>query len=170
MRFSRRADRNVGWLLHMTCIQSVQCLNVIHSLRASFPRFCQGGAAIKSGNRIDEDYSKLGLNRPLGVSDVDRQQDARWRRIVANDLENIPLGLIVLWSAALASSAKESEGGIGVIVLTIVFTVARFAYTACYVFALQPWRTVAWTLGVLSVVAAVFLGIVVAFIAQFEYK
>ncbi|TFJ80765.1 hypothetical protein NSK_007942 [Nannochloropsis salina CCMP1776] len=147
----------------------VTCTGLLY-LKHVWTLTMQGGAAIKSGNRIDEDYSKLGLNRPLGVSDVDRQQDARWRRIVANDLENIPLGLIVLWSAALASSAKESEGGIGVIVLTIVFTVARFAYTACYVFALQPWRTVAWTLGVLSVVAAVFLGIVVAFIAQFEYK
>ncbi|EWM23396.1 Membrane associated eicosanoid/glutathione metabolism-like domain protein [Nannochloropsis gaditana] len=147
----------------------VTCTGLLY-LKHVWTLTMQGGAAIKSGNRIDEDYSKLGLNRPLEVSDVDRQQDARWRRIVANDLENIPLGLIVLWSAALASSAKESEGGIGVIVLTIVFTVARFAYTACYVFALQPWRTVAWTLGVLSVVAAVFLGIVVAFIAQFEYK
>lgn len=102
------------------------------------------------------------------MSEADQQNDKRWRRIVANDLENIPIGLIVLWSAAMATSAKGSDGGVGVIVLTILFTISRFAYTYCFVTALQPWRTVAWTAGVLCVVVAACLGVVVAFIAQFD--
>lgn len=132
------------------------------------PSLSQGGAAIQSGNRIEEDYTKLGISRPLAVSEADKQNDMRWRRIVANDLENIPLGLIVLWTAAMATSAKGSDGGVGVMVLTILFTIARFVYTFCFVKALQPWRTVAWMTGVLSVVVAACLGVVVAFMAQFD--
>ena len=40
-------------------------------------------------------------------------------------------------------------------------------YSYCFIHALQPWRTVAWMLALLSVVAAALLGIVVAFVAQY---
>lgn len=115
---------------------------------------------------------------------------------MANDLENIPIGtqhssecifyaptrtystshyihkttagLIVLWSAGMAVSAKHSKAGTGVIVLTILFTVMRFFYTYAFMKALQPWRTVFWMGAVACVVIAALLGIVVAFQAQFE--
>ena len=128
----------------------------------------QGGAAIKANERIEEDYAALGLPRPLEVTEEAKADDKRWRRIVANDLENIPLGLIVLWSAAMATSAEGSDAGIGVIILTVVFTVARYIYTYCYVKALQPLRTIAWMTALLAVVTAAVLGIVVSFKNQFQ--
>lgn len=96
-----------------------------------------------------------------------KANDLRWRRIVANDLENIPLGLIVLWSAGMAVSAKGSKAGTGVMVLAILFTVFRFFYTYAFMKALQPWRTVFWMGAVACVLVAAILGIAVAFQAQY---
>lgn len=101
-------------------------------------------------------------------TDEARAEDARWRRIVANDLENIPLGLIVLWSAGMAVSAKGSKAADGVIVLTSLFTIFRFCYTYAFIKKLQPWRTVFWMGGVACVAIAGILAVVVAFQAQFS--
>lgn len=87
---------------------------------------------------------------------------------MANDLENIPIGLIVLWSAGMAVSAKNSKAGTGVMILAIFFTIARFAYTYAFMKALQPWRTVFWMGSVTCVLIAALLGIIVAFQAQYE--
>lgn len=87
---------------------------------------------------------------------------------MANDLENIPLGLIVLWSAGMAVSAKNSKAGTGVMVLAILFTIFRFLYTYAFMNSLQPWRTVFWMGAVASVLIAALLGIIVAFQAQYE--
>ena len=128
----------------------------------------QGGAAIKGATRIQEDYTKLGLPRPVEVSEEAKANDVRWRRIVANDLENIPLGLIVLWATGMAVSAKKADGaGTALIVLTIAFTAFRFLYTYAFMHALQPWRTIFWTGAILSIVVAAGIGIVVSFLAQY---
>ncbi len=100
-------------------------------------------------------------------TEADKDLDARWRRIVANDLENIPIGLIILWAAGMAVSAKASKAGTGVIVLTILFTIFRFAFTYTFMRAIQPWRTVVWMGAILCVVIAALLGVVVAFQAQY---
>jgi hypothetical protein len=160
------------------------------------------------------------MARPfLAQTEEARALDTRMRRLVANDLENIPIGawegggptcclrvvydlyiqckkqqkiskspiaavthinkltlspspptptgLIVLWSAGMAVSAKGSNAAKGVMVLAILFTISRFLYTYAFVKALQPWRTVFWMAAVACVMAAAFLGIVVAFQAQY---
>jgi len=70
----------------------------------------------------------------------------RWQRIVANDLENIPLALILAWGALIASGNNTVN-----VVAIIVFTTARVMHTMAYAFALQPYRSICWLIGVLAI-------------------
>lgn len=69
-----------------------------------------------------------------------------WR----NDLENIPIFLILGWiyvAAALSLAAFE--------VYCIVFMIARIIHTITYLAAVQPWRTASYTVGALAMLALV---------------
>lgn len=61
----------------------------------------------------------------------------------SNDIENIPiflaLGVAYVWVAAAPGLAAW---------LFMAFTAARYIHTVCYLASLQPWRTVAYAIGV----------------------
>lgn len=89
-------------------------------------------------------------------------EEQRWNRIVANDLENLPLGCLMMWIAALTEGPSAGLDSLNVVCIA-VFLVGRLGHTYCYVKKIQPWRTVAWTLAALaqitlacSIVAAAF--------------
>lgn len=66
----------------------------------------------------------------------------RWNRLVLNDFENIPFGLILAWSSYLAQGdATAQVVGLG------LFTVGRYAHSVCYAYRLMPWRSYAFALG-----------------------
>jgi len=69
-----------------------------------------------------------------------QRASAVWR----NDLENIPIFLILAWiyvaAAGLSSGAFQ--------VYCVVFVIARIFHTVCYLNAIQPWRTIAFVIGV----------------------
>jgi glutathione S-transferase len=62
----------------------------------------------------------------------------------SNDVENIPiflaLGVAYVWVEAAPGLTAW---------LFMAFTGARYMHTACYLAALQPWRTVAYAIGVI---------------------
>ncbi|MCB8890246.1 MAPEG family protein [Vreelandella malpeensis] len=66
----------------------------------------------------------------------------------SNDLENIPifLGLGVAYVMVGASPAFAGW-------LFMLFTAARYAHTLAYLVRLQPWRTLAYGVGVLCMIA-----------------
>lgn len=70
-------------------------------------------------------------------------QVQRAARAWSNDVENIPifLGLAVayIWVGAAPNLA---------VWLFMTFTGARYVHTVCYLAELQPWRTVAYAIGV----------------------
>lgn len=77
------------------------------------------------------------------VETVQRGANA-WR----NDLENIPIFLILAWiyvAAGLGMAAFE--------VYCIVFMAARIIHTITYLTGVQPWRTIAYTVGALAMLA-----------------
>ena len=130
-----------------------------------FTLSAQGGARFKAGTRPPEDG---GLAPAAGktqafVQQVDGEgadsaankaglEEMRWTRIVANDLENIPLGLLVAWSSLLASGAADSGGGkTAHIVFVIIFLIGRIGHTLMYARGVQPWRTVFWTAATIAV-------------------
>lgn len=91
-----------------------------------------------------EDAATFSTNAPL-AEDLPAVQRAAacWR----NDLENIPifllLGLLYLMAGGSADSAA---------VYFWTFTVARIAHTASYLAGLQPWRTLAFGVGMFSTI------------------
>lgn len=70
----------------------------------------------------------------------------RWNRIVANDVENILVGVLVMWATLL--SAYDSFVHV---VLMLAFTVSRCSHTVCFAYGLQPHRSLCWLLAVLAV-------------------
>lgn len=96
----------------------------------------QGRKAFAAGTRMTED-NKLpqAKNAPKqGSADPtdDRvraavQEEMRWKRIIQNDLESMPMAFIVFWSGigvGVSSSLIQT--------LLLVYTVARIGHTTVY--------------------------------------
>eukprot|EP01104_Vermistella_antarctica_P010425 TRINITY_DN2789_c0_g1_i1.p1 TRINITY_DN2789_c0_g1~~TRINITY_DN2789_c0_g1_i1.p1 ORF type:complete len:166 (-),score=46.19 TRINITY_DN2789_c0_g1_i1:126-602(-) len=127
-------------------------------LKFYFVLMKQGGARFKAGSRPPEDMA-LSLNKTVGKGkkqqfvprdDIPagvRDEENRWSRIVMNDLENVPLGLILMWAGHLSDVGKIHS------VLAILFVIGRILHTYAYANAKQPMRAIAWFLAVLSNVA-----------------
>ncbi|KAJ1540167.1 hypothetical protein HK405_011804 [Cladochytrium tenue] len=79
-----------------------------------------------------------------------RLEDIRWQRIVSNDLENLPLGLIFAY-ASLRSPASHKVHRAA----WIVFVVSRILHTWAYVNKKQPHRAALWFAGISSSLALV---------------
>jgi hypothetical protein len=90
----------------------------------------QGGMATKAAKRAEEDYDALKLEKSLNVSKEAEELDFRWRRIVMNDLENIPVSLVVFWGAKFVS--KKDDTRIIIIVTIILFFLSRCLYSVCF--------------------------------------
>lgn len=93
---------------------------------------------------------KMTFKTPEDAAFVGRQaakeelpQVQRAARAWSNDVENIPiflgLGVAYVWVGASPSLA---------VWLFMIFTGARYIHTVCYLSELQPWRTVAYAIGV----------------------
>lgn len=85
-----------------------------------------------------EDAAVLG--RP--ASPEERPEVRRAAQAWANDLENIPL-FFALGGLALTLHAPE----LPTMGLCALFTAARLAHTLAYLAAWQPWRTLAYAIG-----------------------
>ncbi|KAJ3140037.1 hypothetical protein HK101_003588 [Irineochytrium annulatum] len=134
----------------------------------------QGGKRFAGGSRPPEDEVKLahihkalaknGVSQTFGTAAPSAEEDARvtkarmadirWDRIVRNDIENIPLGLIV------ASAFSESAANPLVhVALVLTFALARTAHTYAYAHELQPHRARFWFLGWIAVTGMVINGV-----------
>jgi uncharacterized MAPEG superfamily protein len=123
----------------------------------------QGGKSFAAGARPPEDNGLLKQDgvppQTYGLLEDEqtvseelkkaRADDFRWKRVVQNDLETIPLGLLVFLGSVLVGGQEETN-----CVLMGVFTAARVAHTFAYVSQKQPHRALLWTLGQLCVLAA----------------
>ncbi|KAH7491813.1 hypothetical protein PRIC1_002782 [Phytophthora ramorum] len=122
----------------------------------------QGGKSFAAGARPPEDtglLSQEGLPpQNYGLKDDQpaseeltkaRAEDYRWKRVIQNDLETIPLGLLVFIGSVVVGGQEETNCA-----LMGVFTAARIAHTFAYVNQKQPHRALLWTLGQLCVLAS----------------
>lgn len=85
-----------------------------------------------------------------------------------NDLENIPMGLLVMWASILCIAITQTGDAqyghsIAHIVLAVMFTFARVSHTVTYALKLTSARTLSWTVGVLGVLAMSVNAAVAAF-------
>ncbi|TFJ85254.1 hypothetical protein NSK_003677 [Nannochloropsis salina CCMP1776] len=135
--------------------------------------FVQGGARFGAGMRPPEDVCFMpkagkqsfdGTAKAAERGNEDKalkkalQNEQRWTRIVANDLENIPLGLIIAWGSLQSPRSPPAH-----VVLVLAFTVSRILHTVTYAAGKQPHRALAFFGGVLAVVGMGVNGVLGAF-------
>ncbi|KAF0716241.1 Aste57867_2952 [Aphanomyces stellatus] len=118
-----------------------------------------------AGLRAPEDTPDQKQHFGLVVDDVEADQShqarveaARWSRIVANDLENLPFGLVLVWASI---SVGGDSGVIGVSV--IIFTIARLLHTLFYALAQSHARTASYLTGVVCLIIIISSGVHGAF-------
>jgi len=122
-----------------------------------------GGAKMKAGRRAPEDTYQMSADRvkPEALAEVDRTQ-----RIVNNDIENVPYGLILSW-ASLYCVARMLTPNPALITaqasLVIIFGCMRVGHTIAYQSALSYARSLFWLGGVLASMGLGVVAIVAAF-------
>jgi uncharacterized MAPEG superfamily protein len=130
---------------------------IVLALKMSAIAFVQGRA--RTGARAflnPEDATTFGGQAVPEEPEMVRRAARAWR----NDLENIPMFLILAWIYVIAGLSATAFT-----VYCIVFMAARIVHTICYINSIQPWRTVAFTIGAITMVALIvhlFIGVVIA--------
>uniref|UniRef100_A0A6B2LPA5 Microsomal glutathione S-transferase 1 n=1 Tax=Arcella intermedia TaxID=1963864 RepID=A0A6B2LPA5_9EUKA len=121
----------------------------------------QGGKRFKGGSRPPEDgafsIAPAKVLQDFGVSPSSSQarlEDVRWQRIVHNDLENIPLGIIVAWGSLLSCYSERAH-----VALAVAFCLARILHTWAYAQALQPHRAIFYTIGLVCTLSLALNGL-----------
>jgi glutathione S-transferase len=79
-----------------------------------------------------------------------RETELRWRRIVQNDLESIPIGLLVFGAGVLAKGNSTVHA-----TAMIAYTSVRCFHTYAYAHALHPHRALCWLFGVIAMTVGV---------------
>ena len=95
---------------------------------------------------------------------LEGDEGIRLKRMLANDLENLPLQGVIFWSALLLQIFANASGNgdretTALTVLIIVYTTSRLLHTICYYFALQPFRSISFMLAVFCTIAAAILAV-----------
>jgi glutathione S-transferase len=149
-------------VLDVSAHQATMLATVILGFKAFFTMMIQGGNRFKGGYRPPEDAA-LGLNKTLGKGrtqgfgiqekpekEADPEKlkkaqeiEARWARLVLNDLENIPIGLITAWGALQSPLFPKVHAA-----LVLIFAAARVGHSYFYANAMQPHRARAWMVAV----------------------
>lgn len=81
------------------------------------------------------------VSRTPAVEELPQVQRAA--RAWINDLENIPIFLALGVACVLLDAAPTAAPW-----LFVTFTAARYVHTLMYLFGLQPWRTIAYLVGI----------------------
>jgi uncharacterized MAPEG superfamily protein len=129
---------------------------IVLALKMSAISIVQGRARTAAKAFVNpEDVAMFGGTQALQeVAGVQRASRA-W----LNDLENIPIFLILALVYAIAGLSSTAF-----IIYCVVFTVARILHTIFYLNAMQPWRTIAYTVGALisfALMIHLFVGFVI---------
>ena len=112
-------------------------------------------------------FSSVAVATSAGApADKAMETALRWQRIVANDVENIPIALVVMWACANTVTVDET---VPFIIYCCLYVVARIAHTICYANGINklggafPLRTVCFAIGFLMVHIMAITTVVVMF-------
>ena len=117
-------------------------------LKMSFTGSATGITRLRRGAYVTpEDYTFMG-KQPVAADETVE----RLRRAHQNDLENILPFLIIGFPYALTSPSSSIASG-----LFVIFTLARLLHTATYLAGMQPWRSIVFEVGQISLVVTTIL-------------
>jgi len=134
---------------------------MLHSLTGMI----QGTKKGKAGLKGPEDGG-TGFSDTTTIKETDApgskavEASKRWERILGNDLENIPIALVIMWACASIVTADET---LPFMIYAITYTVARIAHTFCYAFGIQPFRSLCFAVGFIMVFCMAFTTVAVTF-------
>ncbi len=132
----------------MTLLQIYALTTIILALKMASISVVQGLGRTRAGVFVNpEDAKSFGGNQASDEVESVRRAARAW----SNDLENIPIFLILGWIYVAAGLGTRAF-----LIYCVVFTLARIAHTICYLNSIQPFRTIAYTIG-----AIVTLGLMI---------
>ncbi|KAJ3232909.1 hypothetical protein HDU81_002596 [Chytriomyces hyalinus] len=128
----------------------------------------QGDTRFKAGSRAPEDAAfggRMGaenVEQTFGLSasadesnQAEKMRELRWQRIIMNDLENIPLGLIIAWSSLVTPKSPIVHTA-----SVVTFAVMRILHTITYARSLQPHRSIVWMLALVATLVMAVNGVI----------
>jgi glutathione S-transferase len=120
---------------------------IVLTLKMSAISIVQGRARVATGVFTNpEDVKAFGGQLASAEVPMVERASRAWR----NDLENIPIFLIIAWIYVYAGLSPRAF-----VIYCIVFMAARITHTVCYLNAIQPARTIAFTVGALTMLAMI---------------
>ena len=130
---------------------------IVLALKMSAISVAQGRARVAAGVFVNPEDATLfkASQAPNEAPGVQRASRA-WN----NDLENIPIFLILAWIYVAAGLSTTAF-----VVYCVVFVAARVAHTVCYLNSIQPMRTIVYTVGAvvtLALMVHLLIGLVFA--------
>jgi uncharacterized MAPEG superfamily protein len=120
---------------------------IVLALKMAVISIVQGRARVNAGVFTNpEDVKAFGGQQASAEVPMVERASKAWR----NDLENIPIYLILAWIYVYAGLAAYAF-----VIYCIIFMIARVIHTICYLNAIQPGRTIAFTVGALTMLAMI---------------
>jgi glutathione S-transferase len=156
------ADTNAQWRSLVVC-------TVLLYVKFLVTTMIQGRRGFQAGTRLPEDAAlPMASNMapatlPFQTQAIDEGQrhllecDLRWKRIVQNDLESLPLAFAVFTISVLAGGHASVNR-----IALLAYTTARVCHTAFFAYKKAVPRMVAWIVGVLCILTAGINGVYAA--------
>lgn len=130
----------------------------------------QGTKSGKAGDRSKEDLKYYGtedkgeaIRLNPTASDADTEAAARWRLIVQNNVENLPIAMAIALFCPNVVASRETAGAFH-IAFVAGYCIFRTAWTVSYAFSAQPWRTIFFFLALLCELGFLLNGVVMCFL------
>lgn len=131
----------------MALLRMYAITTIVLALKMAAISVVQGRARVSTGIFVNpEDARTFGAKEALEETPTVQRAAKAWH----NDLENIPIFLILAWIYVAAGLSTAAF-----VIYCIVFMLARIAHTVCYLNAIQPWRTVMFTVGAVATLALI---------------
>ncbi|CAK4067023.1 unnamed protein product [Aphanomyces euteiches] len=129
--------------------------------------FIQGSSKFTAGTRAPEDmaFARANPNQQAFTTATDpaelqaaKDNENRWNRIVGNDMENLPFGILLAWVSIIAGG-----NGTATSVFFIVFTICRIIHSVAFAKGVFLPRTAAWQIALLCNIGLAITAVVGAF-------
>ncbi|KAG3103748.1 hypothetical protein PI124_g12718 [Phytophthora idaei] len=147
---------------HISDIKTFALSASVLYLKFLISTMIQGHKAFAANTRMPEDKTlvcNMGIKVDMDEKTVKAaaEDEMRWKRIIQNDLESMPLAFVVFWSAITV--------GVNPIItktLLLAYTTARIGHTAVYSMVMPRARLVCWMAGSFCIVATALNSVAVA--------